>query len=105
MSHKPWWRREDGQSLIELFIIFPIYVLMAILVVQLTATFFGVFGDLSEVRNTALKAGRKAETLRAACFEERDTHSFLLGISGSSERYETRVRAYAFGAGPANCPG
>src|SRR5262245_4946233 len=105
MRRRPWIRGEEGQSLIELFFLLPIYVLLAILIVQFTATYFGIFSDLSEIRNEALEAGRKAEGVRVACIEKRNRHSFLMGMAGPTETYETRIRLYAYGNGPANCPG
>jgi hypothetical protein len=104
MQRKCRNRCERGQSLIELIFILPIYVLLMILVVQLTATYYGVFDDLSDIRNEALKAGQNADVLRPACFERRNRHSFLMGLTGSSDQYETRVRLYAYGDGPPNCP-
>ena len=104
MSVRNRWRSQRGQSLIELMFLLPIYVLLMILVVQMTATYFGVFGDLSKVRDDALAAGRKADIVHVACYEQRDRHTFLMGLTGPSQSYETRVRLYAYGSGPANCP-
>ncbi len=96
------FRQEKGQSIIEFIFLLPIFVLLMILVVQFTTTYFGVFGDFAKVRNEALKNARKAETTRMACFEERDTHSFLLGF-GNSKSKETRVRLWAVASGSSTC--
>jgi hypothetical protein len=105
MSVRIRHRGQKGQAFLELLIILPLYALLLAFVIQMTFMYFNVFGDMSEVRNDMLKKGLKAESDRVACYQEKDAFTFYTGMFGSTRRAETKVRLYAWGTGPSQCPG